>query len=388
MATPPRQDKEAFFDALYALDRSSPSDDGTEDDEAKQALLSHLQRSDEQTVPVRRPPKVDVLNTPVLPQKSHLGPAIKKKKVSHGLLRMHSEPDRIVNTYASPAGAIATGTAGEKSIIKNTPLLQKSTTVPETILRDPSTRLSSLLRDRHPIPSSTIDTPTVTDMARKRKRAPPPQKMAPLARRVFRGLTFFFLPNNDISPARRMRIAKAIEYGAVWAKEWTDEVSHMILDRDLCYNDVLSFLKLDRVPVSLCSCQDQCYTKADAMLMVLPKPNVILVNESYPADCIQFLAMIPPSQSRHQVRGAPPFPKANAAPKEPAASPPPPPSSSEHSLQLKPATRSYAPPPETPSQSGNSGGSLPLDELASPVSYISSLASPDKLRFRLLKGSV
>ena len=61
-----------------------------------------------------------------------------------------------------------------------------------------------------------------------------------------------FLRNNDIAPARRALIRKTLERGALWVKEWRDDVTHVIVDKDLCYNDVISFLKIPSLPVSVC----------------------------------------------------------------------------------------------------------------------------------------
>lgn len=58
-----------------------------------------------------------------------------------------------------------------------------------------------------------------------------------------------FFPNNDVAPARRLRIQKAMEYGANWAKDWGDNITHVIVDKDLLFQDVLKFLKLDHLPV-------------------------------------------------------------------------------------------------------------------------------------------
>ena len=58
-----------------------------------------------------------------------------------------------------------------------------------------------------------------------------------------------FLPNNDIAPARRLRIKKALEWGALWVKEWRPDVTHIIVDKDLVYKDVLAYLKIPALPV-------------------------------------------------------------------------------------------------------------------------------------------
>ena len=62
-------------------------------------------------------------------------------------------------------------------------------------------------------------------------------------------VSVFFL-NNDISALRRMRIQRAQEYGATWAKEWGDNITHVIVDNNLVFQDLLSYLKLESLPVS------------------------------------------------------------------------------------------------------------------------------------------
>lgn len=65
------------------------------------------------------------------------------------------------------------------------------------------------------------------------------------------GLTIaVFFPNNDVAPPRRFRIRKAMEWGATWIKEWKDSITHVIVDKELCYRDLLKFLKVDALPVS------------------------------------------------------------------------------------------------------------------------------------------
>lgn len=62
--------------------------------------------------------------------------------------------------------------------------------------------------------------------------------------------TAVFVPNNDVSPARRIRINKALEFGASWARTWQDQITHVIVDSELCFEDVMSYLKLKSFPVS------------------------------------------------------------------------------------------------------------------------------------------
>lgn len=48
-----------------------------------------------------------------------------------------------------------------------------------------------------------------------------------------------------------MRIQKAQEYGALWAQNWEADVTHVIVDKDILFQDVLKVLKVDQFPVRL-----------------------------------------------------------------------------------------------------------------------------------------
>lgn len=60
-----------------------------------------------------------------------------------------------------------------------------------------------------------------------------------------------FVPNNDTSIPRKLRIRKAMEWGALWVREWRDGVTHVIVDKALCYDDVLKALKISSLPVRI-----------------------------------------------------------------------------------------------------------------------------------------
>lgn len=105
-------------------------------------------------------------------------------------------------------------------------------------------------------------------------------KLVPESRRVFKDLVFFFFPNNDINLARRRRIAKAIEYGASWVVEWCDDITHVIVDRDLRFEHLTTHLKIDALP-----------------------QHIVVVNENYPADCITYLDTIDHKQPQYRIQG-------------------------------------------------------------------------------------
>jgi len=154
--------------------------------------------------------------------------------------------------------------------------------------------------------------------------APPLSKpVVPLPNKLFHGLVFYFFPANDIAPPRRLRIAKAIEYGATWSRELTSEITHIIVDGQITYGQVMESLKLDK-----------------------PPKNVALVKENFPADCIMYRAVRDPNLKQYEVKDYIPA-HSNQAPitlLNPSSA------QSDTSLQLKPAGKAVTVrEPQTPS---------------------------------------
>ena len=57
------------------------------------------------------------------------------------------------------------------------------------------------------------------------------------------------MPNNDIAKPRRLRIEKAVQYGATWLREWQDTVTHVVVDKELNFDDVLKGVGKAQIPV-------------------------------------------------------------------------------------------------------------------------------------------
>lgn len=129
-----------------------------------------------------------------------------------------------------------------------------------------------------PHPAQTEPSPAPTPTMRKRKRnSSSSAKSVPESDKLFRGLAFYYIPNNDVAPARKIRIGKAQEYGAQWART-LEEATHAIVDKNLAYKDVEKILK-----------------PATAAL--------VIVNEDYPIDSISFRTLLNPHQHRYGVAG-------------------------------------------------------------------------------------
>ncbi|KIX04630.1 uncharacterized protein Z518_05500 [Rhinocladiella mackenziei CBS 650.93] len=62
-------------------------------------------------------------------------------------------------------------------------------------------------------------------------------KPIPSERQIFKGLVFYFIPNNDDCPVRRFRMHKAVQYGAIWAHKLCEEVTHILVCDGLSLKD-------------------------------------------------------------------------------------------------------------------------------------------------------
>lgn len=186
-------------------------------------------------------------------------------------------------------------------------------------------------------------------------------KLRPDEQQVFRGLAFFYVPDNDIAPVRRMRIGKAREYGAEWTRSVAD-ASHIIVEKALDYKAVQGFL-----------------FQASAT-----KPPIV-VNENYPIDCIQFGSMLDHTQAKYRVTGQPSPSIADTTLARPDKSNTPVVDDSEgssKSLPVKapptnPRRWDYVPPPGTPSRSGESSLTAPEAPSASIGSQIIAVEAQD-----------
>lgn len=84
---------------------------------------------------------------------------------------------------------------------------------------------------------------------------------SPRCRKIRKLIKAVFFPNNDVHPARRMRIIKALEYGATWQKDWTNSVTHVIVDKSIYYGQLIAFLKMSALPVCILHLTETDLTK-------------------------------------------------------------------------------------------------------------------------------
>lgn len=161
-----------------------------------------------------------------------------RRAIGRSLLRSHTVPDA---TAVETPLRTPVSLADVVTVIKDTPTRSPPIATPVPQLRT-ATSMPATLSTTMPKPAVTISSVTG-----KRKRGD--VRTVSLELQVFEGLQFFFIPNDDIAAARRLRIRKAIEYGATRVSTWSATVTHIIVDKAVTYKDVLKYLRLTELPV-------------------------------------------------------------------------------------------------------------------------------------------
>lgn len=157
---------------------------------------------------------------------------------------------------------------------------------------------------------------------------------------IFKDLSFHYIPDNDIAPARRIRITKAKENGASWTR-FAKFATHIIVDKNIRYDEIRHLVT------------------AAAAASDGAGEGPVVVNEDYPIDCVQFRAVLDPFQRKYRLVGQPDGKEGRAARRHKVVS------LSEggpSSLPLKAPQRDprkwdYVPPGGTPERSGESSSS-------------------------------
>jgi DNA polymerase IV len=126
-------------------------------------------------------------------------------------------------------------------------------------------------------------------VAKKRKTTGKEAKNAGSAKgageQIFKDLSFHYIPDNDIAPARRIRITKAKENGASWTR-FAKFATHIIVDKNIRYDEIRHLV-------------------VDAAAGEGAGEGPVVVNEDYPIDCVQFRAVLDPFQRKYQLVGQP-----------------------------------------------------------------------------------
>lgn len=316
------QEKTAYFDQLKPL-YSDDEFDAKEQDERKRSRGFFKAKAATRS-PVRQEPVVLDL-TEDEPQEAKSTPrrvASAPTPVPSGSTKIIKGTPIAASGQKGRLGPLMNTQSAEVILVDDTPIPDSTRPVRRGISRGdstpvfPSKRLLGSMRD---------DSPSLSIAMKKRKREPA-LKLRPEREQLFKDLSFFYVPDNDIAPARRLRITKAREFGATWTRN-PGSATHIIVEKNIAFKDVEGVLR-------------------SASKDLPPK----VVNEDYPIDCIQFKAILQCNQKKYQLTG------------QPGASTPlvsNEPNTSAQSLQLKPPQRNprrwdYVPPNGTPTRSEES----------------------------------
>ncbi|KIH95127.1 hypothetical protein SPBR_03510 [Sporothrix brasiliensis 5110] len=131
--------------------------------------------------------------------------------------------------------------------------------------------------------------PAKTRMTTKKNARDMSPPLVPEGQRIFAGLSFCYLPNGAFG-ARKLRINKARQHGARWVHSLR-EATHVVVDKQLRWADVEAHIRDELATASS--------TEPAAAAAAWP----ILVNETYPLDCIGFRHLLNPEQLRYRVTG-------------------------------------------------------------------------------------
>ncbi|KAK1241465.1 hypothetical protein MKX08_001439 [Trichoderma sp. CBMAI-0020] len=371
------ESKTAYFDQLkrFSLNASGGHISGKPDDDAfdaREEEQRELHRSF-----FRRAKKLDAHGQQgPRKQQEHTAQQLLPAKRLNKLQNL--TPRRLIAAPQPPSGKVIMGTgpgkprpkgrldalldSREEDVVRETPSVGRDSIVVAT--GDAPMPLPSLQRSLETSSEEASSSPSVNVRAgattrtqktkmingNKKRGRVATSKTRPEVEQIFEGLSFFYIPDNDIAPVRRLRINRAKEFGAEWTRDMMT-ATHVIVEKKLVYKDVEKLWPRDgfgdRAP---------------------PK----VVNEDYPLDCIQFRAIVDPSQKKYLLDGQVAtetkdeeilLPASGVVGSGPGTK------SKANSLPLKPQHHNkgrwdYVPPRGTPSQGEESSVGSPLTRRA------------------------
>lgn len=186
----------------------------------------------------------------------------------------------------TPSGMGMPRAAGKRKrdddVVKETPLpgFNRSDRGPGTGIAGDCSHLPTSSLPERPVPLHNKSATVAGSAMERESRAPPSSaiprapgkrkrdadiRLVPEDQRVFSGCHFCktvrsrskvdfsdhdtdFFPNDDVHAGRRLRIAKAMQYGATWQKDWNTSVTHVVVDVTMTWNHVTQYLSKNGGP--------------------------------------------------------------------------------------------------------------------------------------------
>ncbi|KAF4984830.1 hypothetical protein FZEAL_58 [Fusarium zealandicum] len=240
-------------------------------------------------------------------QKSRMTP----KRVASAPTPAHAASSRIIKGTPMTAmgeksrlGSLLKQQSAGAILVDETPIPESTRPARRDLQRSGST---PLFPSRRRLDQARDDSPSTS--MKKRKRGPS-LRLRPESEQIFKNLAFYYVPDDDIAPARRLRITKAREGGARWVRS-PRIATHIIVEKHIQFKDLDGVLRNTNENLP-------------------PK----VVNENYPIDCLQFKALLQHNQKKYQLTGQPMAQEEDRPLIMPSSS-----EESVRSLQLKPAQK-------------------------------------------------
>ncbi|EQB58218.1 hypothetical protein CGLO_01555 [Colletotrichum gloeosporioides Cg-14] len=279
----PLRDKARFFHHLEAI--GYLADDGDDDfeeaEEQHRRRLKAFQAAAQPRQPLRETSPI-VIAPPSHPTKTRTTSAPTSTTPPLAEFRRKDIIERTPLAEIKGPGRKDRGAspAADTSFVEDTP-------IPDSSSRQPLQPLFTLTRvsttplpaKRHLLAHVADNSPSI--MAMKKRKREPSLKLVPEAQQVLRGMRLYFIPNDDISPARKIRIRKSQEYGATWVRDLED-ATHVIVDKKLEWKNIEKILSSTNA-----------------------SPAYTVVTEEYPLDCVRFKTLLNAGQKQYQVSGCP-----------------------------------------------------------------------------------
>ncbi|KAK3393721.1 hypothetical protein B0H63DRAFT_25545 [Podospora didyma] len=266
------EEKVAFFKALDALNNSDEDEHLDKEEEGRRAQSQAFFQSKKKTATPVTTPCSSSLITPVHPPRRTFSAPSSSASTSTPQSQVIKATPTAAQNPILTAGKLLGSTSGS-SFVEETPVPETTRPAPASLQRRATIPLTTFSSgpDQSPSINSTF--------LRKRKRQAA-VKTVPEEAQIFRTFSFFYIPNDDIAPARKLRIARAREHGAQWVRDLSC-ANHVIVDKRLEFKDIQN------------------------VLGSVSASSLIIVNEDYPLECIQFGALLNPLQNRYRVSGCP-----------------------------------------------------------------------------------
>ena len=232
------------------------------------------------------------------------------------LLDHFSDDEEVLKPLSMPLQRHSTANLAPDVVPLQRP--SKPTTVPKPMRAHRST--SSYIASEAEPPQG----PTMKHRRPTAKRPPPPpvsskpsngkkgkqSKTIPEAHRIFTGSVFYFIPNDDVAAPRKMRIQRALQYGATWERVWSAEVTYVVVDSNIKMPDVLKNLRVAKLPVSVLPCHVEVF-----LICFCGQEDTVVVNDAWLTESISYREMRDPEAKRFRIQGSvdPVVPKAPIA---------------------------------------------------------------------------